>query len=119
MRPVASGIAGGLLLSLVVVAGVTLLSGVGPLEGAAPSVKQDLHNVLSATTAATTMTTTTATASTTGPPPQAALQSATTATSGQTKSWYTLLLTLLPVAAALALGAFAYLISRSRIEKES
>ncbi|TLX92886.1 MAG: hypothetical protein E6K96_10010 [Thaumarchaeota archaeon] len=65
------------------------------------------------------MTTTTVTASTTGPPPTAALQFATTATSGQTKSWYTLLLTLLPVAAALALGAFAYLISRTRIEKES
>jgi len=120
MRPVAKGIAGGLLLSLVVVAGLTLLSGFGPVGSLASSGKQDLYYVASTTTATATMSTsTTAAATTAGPPPLAALQSTDTATSGQAKSSYSALLTFLPVAAALALGASAYLISRSRIEKEA
>ncbi len=119
MRPVARGIAGGLLLSLVVVAGVTLLSGVGPSVGSSPSTDKVYFSV-SVTMTITTMSTTTAAATTTGPPPVNAAQSAATATisSVQPKPLYFVLLTFLPVAAALALGASAYLISRSRIERD-
>ena len=120
MRPVARGIAGGLLLSLVVVAGVTLLSRVGPSVVGSTLSDDKVSFAVSVTTTITAMsTTTTAAATTTGPLPLAALKSADTATSGQAKSSYSLLLTFLPVAAALALGASAYLISRSRIEKEA
>ena len=126
MRPVARGIAGGLLLSLVVVAGLALLSGAGQSAGVASSGKQDLF-VVSMTTATTTTATATMSTSTTtsgliaGPAAVTAAQSAATATISnvQTKSSYSVLLTFLPVAAALALGASAYLISRSRIEKEA
>ena len=152
MRPVARGIAGGLLLSLVVVAGLTLLSGVGTFAGS-PSSADKVYFGVSVTTTPAMSTTTTATvtiagpaaasttttatvtiagpaaASTTttvtgtiaGPPAANAAQSAGTATisSVQTKSSYSVLLTFLPVAAALALGASVYLISRSRIEKEA
>ncbi len=117
MRPVAGGIAGGLLLSLVVVAGVTLLSRVGPSVGS-PLSADNVYFSVSVTSTITAMSTTTAAAATTtGPPPLAALKSADT--SGQTKSSNSVPLTFLPVAAALALGASAYLISRSRIEKEA
>src|SRR6266571_5220188 len=114
MKPVARGIAGGLLLSLVVVTGVTLLSGGGPFEGTAASFKQDLQYVSSVTPATTTMTaTTTAAATTTGPPAVIAAQSAATSatiSSVQPKSLYSVLLTSLPVAVALVLGASVYLI---------
>ena len=120
MRPVARGIAGGLLLSLVVVAGVTLLSRVGPSVVGSTLSDDKVSFAVSVTTTITAMSTTTAAATTSGPPPAIASQSATSATisSVQPKSLYSVLLTFLPVAAALALGASAYLISRSRIEKE-
>ena len=119
MRPVARGIAGGLLLSLVVVAGLALLSRGGQSVGS-PLSDDKVYFSVSVTTTITAMsTTTTAAATTTGPLPLATLQSADTSTSGQAKPSYSLLLTFLPVAAALALGASAYLISRSRIEKEA
>ena len=119
MRPVARGIAGGLLLSLVVVAGLTLLSRVGPSVGSPLSTDKVYFSVSTTTATATMSTSTTAAATTAGPPPLAADQSAATVTSVQTKSSYSVLLAYLPVAAALALGASAYLISRSRIEKEA
>ncbi len=130
MRPVARGIAGGLLLSLVVVAGLALLSGAGQFGGSTPgrqfegfnSNKQSDYFVTSATTATATMSsTTTAIATTAVPPAQKAALSAATATisSAQPKPSYSVLLTYLPVAAALALGASAYLITRSRIDKEA
>ena len=119
MRPVARGIAGGLLLSLVVVAGLALLSRGGQSVGS-PLSDDKVYFSVSVTTTITAMSTTTAAATTSGPPPAIASQSATSATisSVQPKSLYSVLLTFLPVAAALALGASAYLISRSRIEKE-
>jgi hypothetical protein len=121
MEPVARGIAGGLLLSLALVAGLALLPGVGPSEGSAQSADKVYFVASVTTTISTTSTTTTGTASTAGPPSLNAALSAATATisSAQPKSSYSVLLTFLPVAAALALGASAYLISRSRIEKEA
>ena len=121
MRPVASGIAGGLLLSLVVVAGLALLSGAGPSEGSNFIVGQPLYAVSATTATATMSTSTTVAATIAGPPAWSADKSAINASIStlQTKSSYPALLTILPVAAALALGASAYLISRSRLEKET
>ncbi|TLX98439.1 MAG: hypothetical protein E6K90_09525 [Thaumarchaeota archaeon] len=85
-------------------------------------IDNKVYYAASATTATATMSSsTTAAATTTGPPAVNAAQSAVTATisSVQPNSSYSVLLTFLPVAAALALGASAYLISRSRIEKEA
>ena len=120
MRPVAKGIAGGLLLSLVVVVGLSLLSGISPSEGSAPGVQ--VHFVASVTSIVPAMsTTTTATGSIAGPAPVSAAKSDVNATIStvQTKPSYSVVLTFLPLAAALALGASVYLISRNRIEKEA
>jgi hypothetical protein len=127
VRPVARGIAGGLLLSLVVVAGLALLSGAGQFGGSNPgrqfegfiSNKQSDYVTSATTSTATVSSTTTAFATTAVPPAQAAAQSAATISSAQPKPSYSVLLAYLPIAAALALGASAYLISRSRIEKEA
>src|SRR5438445_13691662 len=111
MRPVAKGIAGGLLLSLVVVAGLSLLSGISPSEGSAPVVSQ-LHFVASVTSTVPAMSaTTTATGSIAGPAAMNAAKSAVNATIStvQTKPSNSVVLTFLPLAAALALGASVYL----------
>lgn len=138
MRPVITGIAGGLLLSLALVAGVTLVSSVST-PGTTASPPASDHAVTSRTsseasttsvvfglanqnTSRTAATTTATKAGTTQSVFGAYNQTRTVATlpSAQaSNSSVSALPTFLPIATALALGASAYLISRSRIEKEA
>ncbi len=137
MQPVVRGIAGGLLLSLVVVAGVTLISASSspgrfaqfePTSAAqttttmssATSSSSEQNGYVSALTTTTTVRVTSTVATNTSAPPQQAASQAGAINSLQSsvKSSTSALFTFLPVAGALVLGASVYLLSRNRIERE-